>query len=205
MSQRFYAGADWSGKPHERNDLFIFCVVALSDAEAWDSSCRQLRQRLKMPPNREFHARHMGKGSHKLEFLTAGQEAGMRVGAFIIDTNSEKDELASLTHESAAMELLHQFLPVCPFHSFWYDKGDLKGEKAEKAFETEICRYNRTLYPSSPLETKCRKSNNSNLIQLADVMAYAFRTLERGTLKDPQLKLLLREINRDKRNLIIRR
>lgn len=200
-----YAGADWSGKPYERNDLFIFCVVVLDDAEAWDGSCRQLRQRLRMPPNREFHARDMGKSSHKLEFLTAGQEAGMRVGACIVDTSSENDGLADLTHESVAMELLHQFLPVHPFRSFWYDKGDLKGEKAEKAFETEICRYNRTLYPSSPLETKCRKSHNSNLIQLADVMAYAFRTLAIGTLREPQLRSLLKEINRDERNIIIRR
>ena len=202
---KFYAGADWSGKPYERNDLLIFCVIALSDAETWDVSCRQLRQRLRMPANQEFHARDMGKGSDKLELLQAAQEAGMRVGACIVDTGSENPELASLTHESAAMEVLQQFLPVYPFQSFWYDKGDLKGEKAEKAFETEICRFNRTIYPSSPLETKCRRSNNSNLIQLADVMAYAFRTFERDTLKEPRLRSLLKAINKDERNLIIRR
>ncbi len=209
MPPRFSAGADWSGKPYETGDLFLFCVVALSDVAAWDETCGEIRRKLRMTQGQEFHGHKMKGDSQRLELLQAGQNAGMRVGVFIshnknIEAETKANKKVALTHQGVALDLLSRFLPLCPLQIFWFDEGDLKGKKAEKAFATQVCRLNRTFYPTLRLEARCRKAEDKNLIQLADVMAYSFRTQERGTLKNPQLKSLLKEIEEDERNLIIR-
>ena len=200
----FYAGADWSGKPDEVGDTFIFCVVALSDAEVWEETCLRVRQKLGMSQRQEFHGHIMKTDVRVLELLQAGYDMGMRVGAFISTVQAVTAGNLFLTREGVALEVLEQFLPICPLQTFWFDKGDLKGKNAEKAFGTEVCRRNRAIHPDSTLEANCRKSNSSSLIQLADVMAYAFRTQARGKMKDLKLKSLLNAIGRDERNLIIR-
>ncbi len=50
-----YAGGDWSGDPHRADEPFIFCVAALSDVEALNESCEQLRAKLRMARGKEFH------------------------------------------------------------------------------------------------------------------------------------------------------
>ena len=111
--------------------------------------------------------------------------------------------MGEVTYASLALMFLPHFLPICPLKALWYDE-EIKGRKAEQEFETAVQRCNRALYPTGRLKLRSRKSHTSDLIQLADVFAYTLLRQTRGVLSYPPLERLLREIETDKTNLIIR-
>lgn len=200
---RFYAGGDWSGKPESIDDTFTFCVVALSDPEAWNMACAELRASpsFGMARDQEFHG-HQMKPERIFRFLSAGHGLGMRVGALLIDKGATHQAKAELNHANVALALLRRFLPTCALQTFWYDE-DIKGKKAEQEFETQVRRCNRLIYPSTQLKARSRNSRTSSLVQLADVAAYALSRQARKPLKHAALEQFLKDVRSDERNLII--
>ncbi len=185
-----YAGGDWSGKPDKRDEALIFCVVALSDKEAWTDSCRQLRHNLRMAQNAEFHGHEMKDDAHRLQLLQAGREAGMKIGALVLSKGARAEGNETPSYESAALELLNPFFARYALRDLWCD-NEIQGKAAQKAFETELQRCHRAIHPNARFKARLRPSHTSDLIQLADVMAYALRTQSHGTLKDAPLERFL--------------
>ncbi len=199
----FSAGADWSGNPDAPDEVFIFCLVALLDVEAWNAQCEELRVSLRMAQGSEFHGREMKDDGQRLQLLKAGRDAGMRVGALVV-TGWENWGEEPLSYEGVALELLRQFLPLCPLKAIWFDT-EIQGKKAQTEFATAVGRCHRAIHPEVRLKARTRDSHSSRMIQLADVMAYGLRTQERGSLESPALQQFLREIAGDERNVILRR
>ncbi len=201
MRDVFYAGGDWSGRP-ESDDLLVFCVAALGDLEAWNETCRDLRQRFGMAQEQEFHGHEM-RPEQMLELLSAARRLDMRVGALLIDNAPVSGEVrTALQHAPLALALLRRLLPLCPLQKLWYDE-EIKGKKAEQAFNTEVQRIQRMVHADTKISAKARRSHTSNLVQLADVIAYALAKQARRTLKHSLLEQYLRELRADERNLII--
>lgn len=203
MMGSFYAGGDWSGQVDRADDVFIFCVVALPDVEAWNDSCRDLRQQLGMAQNKEFHAHSMKNDAQRLQVLIAGRELGMRVGALILSNRAEELNGAP-SYESIALELLGLFFPVCLLKTLWFDQ-EIQGRTREQKFQADVRRCFKAIHPDASLKVTPRASHASNLIQLADVMAYAWRTQTRGTLQDAALNCFLKETEAGAENVIVRR
>ena len=199
-----YAGGDWSGKADTPYEPFIFCVVILGDAEAWNQSCQQLREKLRIASHREFHGYLMKDDAQRLEMLQLAREAEMRVGALIVTPNTKILEGATLDYQSIALELMGELFPRLALQNLWCDT-EIQGEKAQKAFETQVQRCHRTIHPNARFEARIRDSKTSSLIQLADVMAYTLRTQTLGKVKNPALRQFLKEVASDDANLILTR
>lgn len=199
-----YAGGDWSGEPNQPDEPFIFCVVTMGDAEAWNDSCRQLRKTLRWAQNREFHGYKMKDDVQRLQVLRMGRAAGMRVGALILTANTRALEKRAPSYQSIALELLDQFFSRAALRMLWCDT-EIEEEIAQKAFETAVRHCHRAVHPDARFEARVRKSHTSSLIQLADVMAYALRTQAQNKVKDPSLRQFLKEIAADEKNLILYR
>ncbi len=201
MPQHLYAGADWSGKADRPNEPFIFCVVALNDAEAWNQRCQELREQFRMAPEREFHGYLMKADAERLAMLQRARDLGMRIGA-VICVETVRDN--SLSYQSPALELLNPLFARGTLRTLWCDT-EIQGKKARKAFETEVQRCHRAIHSQVRFEARVRDSHSSNLIQLADVMAYTLRTQAMGKVKSPALREFLKEIASDDANLILTR
>jgi hypothetical protein len=157
-----------------------------------------------MAQHAEFHARDMTE-QDILILLTAARESGMVFGALVLEkigvTNTEAP--IAFDYASVAQELFRGFVLRYSVKRIWYDT-EIQGRAAEKAFETEMCRINRAIYPNAPLKARCRPSNKSDLIQVADSVAYVVSRQTRGLLKHTPLQQLWAAIAADERNLIIR-
>ncbi len=196
-----HAGGDWSGDPNKLDEAFIFCVVALGDKEAWSDSCRQLRRKLRMPQNREFHGHEMKNPQQRLELLEMGRAAEMKVGALIVAKETRVLMTETLGYQDIALELLNQFFPRYILRDLWCD-NEIQGDK-QKAFETELKRCHRAINPQTRFDAKVRPSHTNDLIQLADGIAYALQAQARGTLKNLVLRQFLKDMAADEGNLLV--
>lgn len=202
-SQPLYAGGDWSGEVDRADDVFIFCVVALPDVEDWNDSCRDLRQQLGMAQNKEFHAHGMKNDAQRLQVLNAAKDFGLQVGAIILSHRAEESKGVP-SYESIALELLGLFFPICLLKTLWFDQ-EIQGRAREQKFQADVRRCFKAIHPDASLKVTPRASHASNLIQLADVMAYTWRTQTRGTLEDAALNRFLKEMEAGTENMIVRR
>lgn len=157
-----------------------------------------------MPQNKEFHGHEMTNPEDRLELLRMGQAAGMKVGALIISKETRMLGGEALGHQSIALELLNQFFPKYVLKKLWCD-DEFQSEAAKSVFESELKRCHRAIHPQTRFDARVCKSHQSDLIQLADGVAYALQSQARGTLKNPGLQQLLKDIAADKGNLILRR
>ena len=204
MPQQFYAGGDWSGKAETPDEPFIFCVTALNDAEAWDEACLGLRTKLRMKRDKEFHGHLMNSDTHRLEVLQLARRLDLRVGALILLPETKFLESVTLSYQNIALELVNRFFPQLPLRDLWCDT-EIEGKSAQQAFETALKRCYREIHPGSRFNARVRESHTSNLIQLADIMAYTLRRQTMGKIKNSALRQFLKEVASDTNNLIVTR
>ena len=197
------AGGDWSGKP-DRDDLLIFAVAAMENAEDWSEHCTIIRQQIGKPRDVEFHARDMSD-AERFALLSAARNAGLVVGVLVLKKSEAPDEnfAALFNYTTSAQELLGAFFSRYQLKRFWYD-SEVNGRKAQQEFETGLYRFHRAIYPNTTLKASCRPSHTSDLVQLADCVAYAFRRQALNAIKYAPLRQLVKEIAADQRNLVIR-
>lgn len=69
-------------------------------------------------------------------------------------------------------------------------------------FETAASRIHRLAWPSTRLKVRHKSSKNSDLIQLADIVAYGLSRLLRERVEDNALKQKLKALRDDARNIV---
>ena len=195
------AGGDWSGKG-DQDEVLVFGFAAAASAESWSEQCAAMRQRLGKPQRAEFHARDMNE--HEiLDYLQSARDAGIVMGAVILKKPpASTHPLTNFNCAFAAQEFFRVFLTRYNVRRFWYDT-EIEGRVAEQGFETELSRINRELCPGTSLKARCRRSHQSDLVQIADSVAYAMRRRTLGVLKLQRLQRLIDEILADKRNVFL--
>jgi hypothetical protein len=79
---------------------------------------------------------------------------------------------------------------------------DIRGKERQQGFITGIKRLQRSVWPEARIRVQFRPSNKSDLIQLADMVAYALGIQARGTLRSNGLRRLVDAIRTSETNLI---
>jgi len=193
---------DWSGKSDR--DKYLICVLAaIQNAEAWSEKCADLRHELGMKQSTEFHARDMSE-LENFTVLQTAKDGGIIFGAFVMERPDEVNgQNISFSYDGIAQELFHAFAARYQVRTLWYDK-EIQGRMAEQTFETKLRRINRTIYPKSTFKARSRPSDKSDLIQAADSLAYMIHRLMRNAIGHHPLKMLVRQLLNDERNIWIR-
>jgi len=155
-----------------------------------------------MAQRAEFHARDMSE-QEILNYLQSARDAGIVIGAVILKKPPANTQLlANFNCAFAAQEFFRVFLTRYNVRRFWYDT-EIEGRVAEQTFETELSRINRELCPGTSLKARCRRSHQSDLVQIADSIAYIMRRHTLGVLKLQRLQRLTDEILSDERNVFL--
>ena len=196
-------GGDWSGKA-DRDELLVFGFAASHDAESWSEQCAAIRHQLGMRQHAEFHAREMSE-REILVYLQTAREVGIVMGAVVLKKplQADAESLANFNCAVAAQNFFRAFLLRYRVKRFWYDT-EIEGKAAEQAFETALSRINRELHPGTSFKARCRSSHQSDMVQIADSVAYIIRRHSAGTIKSATLRKLVEEILADERNVILR-
>lgn len=193
-----YAGLDWSGTPHAKEkgvekDLYIPCGVRVPDVEATNGYFAGWRAEFGRPATFEFHGYECGPRT-LLRAADYVLEVG-QVTAVVFDKDVLVDEMGPEVFEKPALlppatgrVVLDRMLSTSPLRRVWCDE-DMPNKKRQQAFNTAVKRKARTLWPddASP-DMKHYPSNKSNLVQLADMIAYVLQREARGLLETAELR-----------------
>ena len=119
-----------------------------------------------------------------LAYLQTAREAGHYYGrdGFEKAVANDAELLANFNCAVAAQNFFRVFLLRYRVKRFWYDT-EIEGRAAEQAFETELSRINRALHPGTSFKARCRSSHQSDMVQIADSVAYIIRRHSAGTIK----------------------
>ncbi len=212
-----YAGLDRSGTSDltgiaRGHDPYVVCVAAIETKdggqEALHTYFSEVRGTFGMAAAQEFHGHEMSEAmmSAVLETDAIGE---LRVGALLIDKAATQRfrGIAALPRPPevqavAAQVLLERFLARCPLVGLWCDE-DIKGKEKQQAFTSAVQRIHRTAWPGTQLKVRHKSSKSTDLIQLADVIAYGLANLARGTIKTSELRQRLVVIRDSTKNVII--
>ena len=141
--------------------------------------------------------------------LEAAMDSGLHVGALIIDKavarrQSDQADMPSPGEFQflAGIVLLEEFFTRYSLKGLWCDE-DIKGKERQKEFTTAVKRAHRANWPGLQLKVRHSPSDSSDLIQLADIVAYGLSRLSRGETLRPQLRRHLEALWDDARNIII--
>ena len=197
----FHAGLDWSGRASlasRQPDIFIACLVAIEDVDTLKSRFDALRLETFGESDAELHGYKM-RPERIAAALQIGIDLDAKIAALCIDktvsTRAGTLPPVGELHGLSALRVWSDLLGQISVARLVYDT-ELEGKKRQKAFETEIKRCSAALYPARKLKVKPLPSHQSDLIQLADVVAYALSRELRGEKVEPEIRKLLREIKR---------
>ncbi len=201
----FQAGLDWSGKPElsARPDTFIACFVAVSESDALRLRFDALRQEARGGARDELHG-HKMTPPFLAAALRIGLDLEMRVGALCIDKRASaqagKWTPEKTLYEATALELWPEFLQRTPLTRLVHDT-DIEGKLRPKVFATELKRIAGQLEIRG-LTAKPLPSAKSDLIQLADVVAYTLSRQVNGQKVETEILELWEEIRAAKINIV---
>ena len=206
----FYAGADWSGtpeKPRGAIDIYSFGIAAFPDFGLLNEASENLRLKLGMKHDEEFHGHDMGD-ANIAAVLEMALELEATFGILIINKAAvplsgeinlpPTNKFASLL----AQRLLKRFLPLVPVGKLWPDE-DIQEKAAQQSFETAVSRISREVGIAPKIKTRFLDSKVSRLIQVADNYAYGMTRQLGGAKIQPELENVLRKIRSDERHLIL--
>jgi hypothetical protein len=158
-----------------------------------------------MPARNEFRG-HDCSEETQLTLLNAVNGLGLRVAAVLYEKVSET-QAALATGKStdfedkAALKLFRKFAGQYQVSKLWCDQ-DTEGRQEQKAFETALQRVHRELYPDGRFEARHKASHQSDLIQMADIIAYGLSRHERALVENADLRRVLSILRKDTRNII---
>jgi hypothetical protein len=201
-----HAGLDWTATP-SLNEPFAYGpgVVAVPDGATFEAAFCEIHQRF------GISGKEIKGHNSSIEVLDAVLQVLIdtqaKVGVLLLDKsrlltnpNAKLPSPAVLRHQMACV-LLEQFLASHPLAILYCDE-DIRGQKEQQAFKTEILRCKRALQPYSKMKISMRPSHKSVLIQAADVLAYVYSRELRGALA-PQLRRKLDSLRADTNNLFL--
>lgn len=201
---------DWTTYKKSHREIRGVGLVAVSDVDALDAAMRNARRSLGLPADKVFHACD-DSPEIQLALLQAATAADMviRIGAVLYDSddgilkivNDMRD--AEFTQAISA-HLLHEFLPRYSISRLISDK-DLEGSKQEMRLKRAVRSTCRSLSIHSPDICFCSAKENkpgSQLVQLDDAIIYNLYRLRRDAVELPELRKLLRSVERNSENVI---
>jgi hypothetical protein len=203
------AGLDWSGTPHPKEktveiDLYIPCAVSVPDIEATDGWFRDWRKELGRSIEFEFHG-YRCSSKMLLKAIAHVLENGS-VFAVLFDKNEMLKNIGPWIFDHPALlppatgrMVLDRMLETDPLHDIWCDEDIGSNRRAE--FNTAIKRKARSLWPTTP-KIRHYPSHKSNMIQLADMMAYILQRDARGSLETEELRQRVKQLRNNNRNNI---
>lgn len=205
-------GLDRSGTPDPRErkasqELYVVCFAAVEvTLEALRTDFSAPRQECGMAFDEEFRGRNCPEWVQD-RLLEAAQKMNLRVAASIYEkVPATQGRLVARSaadfQAEAALKLFARFVRDHQVSGLWCDE-DIEGQKRQKAFETEASRIHRLAWPDTRLKVRHKSSKNSDLIQLADIVAYGLSRLLRERVEQAALKQRLKLLKSDPKNIII--
>ena len=198
-----YGGLDCSGTPdgNMQIPLYVPCIVAVPNAEKLSELFAELRRQFHMKQTEEFRG-SKASGEKLAAVLNAGLQLDFCVGALMIDKTTSRiiprPKTAFVT--LAAKRLLGRFTPLEELNRLWCDDEDL--EKSEELrFKKDVARMARERGNLS-LKVSIYPSHKSDLIQLADMTAYAL-SWDARKRSEAAVKIALQAIRKNPRNIFI--
>ncbi len=196
-----YAGIDWSGTPDIRKgvqepDLYVACCVVMPDIDEANRFLDELRKRRHQAFDYEFKGYHSTEESQKelIEYvLEVGKASTVIVGKRAVESSvgveifAHPDKLAIATGRM----ILKKALGESEIRTVWCDE-ELSKEK-QKRFNTAIHKDAKSLCRKSP-KIRHDASHKSNMIQLADTVAYMIQRDALGRVKLDRLKRIVKKL-----------
>lgn len=198
-----YGGYDISGSS---GSLFrVACIVTAQDMEQVGivlDEVRRFTNKYRLP---EFHG-HNDNTHYQVALLTAVQKLDLRVGIAICRQPIDlRDKIAPISvinsYIDLSLRLLGEFFSTCKLEKLWCD-DDFRGKQQQKQIRTAIKRLHRSVWPGSQLGVGFPSSEDSDIVQIADVVAYGMYRLAVGKIRDAEWRSLLEQIKRNPRNLV---
>jgi hypothetical protein len=208
-----HAGLDWSGTPDlngtdRKHDPYIVCVAAVENPEKLPDAFTGLRSQFNMSAYAEFHGHQMSD-----MMLCAFIEMAIAQGIYVCMLPIDKAQTRSLRLPTelpnpstfqvlTAMRALDAFVARYSLQELRFDE-DINGKERQQKFITEVKRMHRGYWPDVRVKVQPMKSHQSELIQLADVLAYSYGSLIRGSVSSPELRKQLKTIQAEDRNIVM--
>ncbi len=198
-----YGGLDWSGTTDRNSEipLYVPCVVAVHNADQLSELFAELRPKFGMKKDEEFRG-SKATGEKLAAVLNVGLQLDFCVGALLIDKAASRvipaTKAAFVT--LATERLLSQFMPHHALHRLWCDDEDL-GKSEEHRFKNEVMRIARE-HGTQKFKVSIYPSHKSDLIQLADMTAYAL-SWDARKRSEAKVKNALQAVRKNPSNVII--
>lgn len=207
-----HAGLDCSGTPDLRGTArghspYVVTLAAVSAPERLAALLRDLRFQFGMAQREEFHGHEMSEAM-LAAVLERVMESEWIVGALLIDKAMTQQlrpasELPAVTDFQirSALTLAEAFFARYALAELRCDE-DIHGRERQKEFITGVKRLHRSVWSEGRLRVTFLPSAKSDLIQLADIIAYGLGILTRGTVQDAILRRRLQAIQENPANII---
>jgi hypothetical protein len=206
-----HAGLDCSGTPDllgtgRGHNPYVVVIAAVVELEILTRLFEDSRRRFGMRQNAEFHGHSMSE-QMLLAVLENAEETGLVVGALLVDKLLTQQARPAFELPSgadfqieAALALAETFFAHHSLFELRCDE-DIRGER-QKKFITSLKRLHRAVWPDDHIKVQFRPSEKSDLIQLADVIAYGLGNQARQTVEDEELRRRLIRISGSEKNII---
>ncbi len=189
-----------------RHNPYVIVVAGVEDPEILGRIFGELRKQFGMRQSAELHGHSMSE-EMLLEVLECTEEVSPVVGALVIDKASTREftrisEIPSPSdcQVASALRVVEMVFARYMLRELRCDE-DIRG-KRQKQFLTEVKRRHRTAWPETQIKVQCLPSEKSDLIQLADVIAYGLGVFTRGTIQNRDLERKVVQLRERKRNSI---
>lgn len=212
-----YGGLDRSGNLEltgaaGAEGIFVIVVATITletnDLTPIQQGFERLRQKFGKPSREEFHAHKMSEAMRRDVMLFA-QTLSLRIGALIIDKAASLHDLSPGSplppplelHFATTCYLLKVFLSRNVVHTLICDE-DVQGRRHTQKFVTEVKRFYRERWDGKPIQVKHKASHQSDLIQLADIIAYDLARFYKGSSQSAEMRGLIEDMIKDARHTV---
>ena len=205
-------GLDRSGTPDPKErkatrELYVIGFAGVvAGKETLQVALSDLRHECGMRATKEFHGRDCPEWI-RAEFLRRVQGLGLQVAVAAYEKGTQPvpdDRFQSpmVSQSRAALKLLDKFVQQHQLSYLWCDE-DIQGKAAQGAFEAAAQQCHRAAWPNTRMKARHVASNESDIVQVADMLVYSFSRWFRGQTEDAELAGCLSEINRATGNIVL--
>ena len=182
----YHAGMDASGTSdlrgtEKRHDPYIVVLAGVKNLKILSAGFAAVRTRFGMRASAELHGHEMAD-EILCAALDTGTAADWRLGVLRVDKAAARDQWGDTPlpapidfQRMAALRLVEHFVAQYEVTELRFDE-DTQNRKRQQELITAIKRLYRAVWPERRLRVQPMPSRKSDLIQLADVIAYCLGT-----------------------------